>query len=155
MYVVLFFFGPIDCFAGLSSELAQNLFLLYIATVCLSPYFPQTSLQVSDLTNGTTLQEGGDKEPDFILEDRLPDRGDFGGGDFLEDGFGFGDGGMGEFGGVPNVSDIALEEVQKQQEGEGDLVVGLIIHAPVCMCIAMFPGLLTPAFVAAVLTRQC
>lgn len=88
---------------------------------CTSPSHMLThaTLQVSDLTNGTTLQEGGDKERDFVLEDQLPDRGDFGGGDFLEDGFGFGDGGMGEFGGVPNVSDIALEEPSKPQEGEG------------------------------------
>ena len=28
---------------------------------------------------------------DFTLDEQLPDRGDFGGGDFLENGFGFGD----------------------------------------------------------------
>ena len=74
-------------------------------------------LQVSDLTNGTLLQEGHDKRPDFTLEEQLPDRGDFGGGDFLEDGFGFGDGGMGEFGELPNVPDLTVDEAQKKQEG--------------------------------------
>ena len=76
-------------------------------------------LQVSDLTNGTLLQEGHDKRPDFTLEEQLPDRGDFGGGDFLEDGFGFGDGGMGEFGELPNVPDLTVDEAQKKQEEGG------------------------------------
>ena len=75
--------------------------------------------QVSDLTNGTTLQEGHDKRPDFTLDEQLPDRGDFGGGDFLEDGFGFGDGGMGEFGDLPNVPDLTVDEPQKGQEEGG------------------------------------
>lgn len=74
-----------------------------------------------DTRNGTTLQEDKDKSA-FTMEEQLPDRGDFGGGDFLEDGFGFGDGGLeglDNLGGeVPGVSDIVLEGAQ-QGDKEG------------------------------------
>lgn len=48
-------------------------------------------------------------------EEQLPDRDDFGGGDFLEDLGGLG--GLEGLGDVPSVGDITLEEALKEDEG--------------------------------------
>jgi hypothetical protein len=79
------------------------------------------SLQISDLTNGTTLPDDPSKRiNDFTLEERLPDANDFGvdGGFFLEDGFGPGDGGLADFVDMPTVSDITLDQPNKTPERE-------------------------------------
>ena len=85
-----------------------------------------TLLDEKDQTNGmlskidnTTMRSEKDKA-NFTMEDQLPDRGDFGGGDFLEDGFGGGMMDLDNLGGpgeVPNISDIALERDQQGDEG--------------------------------------
>ena len=72
--------------------------------------------QVTGDHSSTLLPEGdggeGRKRGDMMEEEQLPDRNDFGGGDFLED-----FGGLEGLGEVPSVGDIALEEGQK---GEGE-----------------------------------
>lgn len=65
--------------------------------------------------NNTLREERGGT--DLTMEERPPDMGDFGGGDFLADGFGFGDGGLMDLGvEVPNVSDITLGGDQQTVE---------------------------------------
>ena len=58
---------------------------------------------------------------DLAMEEQLPDRNDFGGGDFLED-FG-GLGGLEGLGDVPSVGDITLEEGQREKGAE-DMTTG-------------------------------
>ena len=76
----------------------------------------QTDEGLSRMRDDTTLQDDQNKT-DHAMEDQLPDQADFGGGDFLEDGFGWGDGGLGgldNLGAMPSVSDITLEGGQKE-----------------------------------------
>lgn len=67
----------------------------------------------------TLLPEGSSKRPrgreDMMEEEQLPDRNDFGGGDFLEDLGGLG--GLEGLGEVPSVGDITMEGAPRD-EGE-------------------------------------
>ena len=76
-------------------------------------------VQVTGDRSSTLLYENehgeGEKRGDMMEEEQLPDRNDFGGGDFLED-FG-GLGGLEGLGEVPSVGDITLEGGQRE-EGE-------------------------------------
>ena len=85
----------------------------------------QTNGGFSKIGDNTTLQSD---KANFTMEDQLPDRGDFGGGDFLEDGFGGGMMDLDNLGGpgeVPNISDITLERDQQGvEEGTGFCAMG-------------------------------
>ena len=90
---------------------------VYLCLLCIC-------VQVSDVTNGTTLLDGSKKGPgDFNLEDRRLDAiNDFGGGGDFLDGFGAGDEGMVDLGDLPGVSDINLDEEPPADNGEQALV---------------------------------
>ena len=77
-------------------------------------------LETDSTANGINLpaNERG-RASDFTLETQLPDRGDFAG-EFLEDGFGLGDGGMADLGGMPSMVDITLGEGAVKEGGETD-----------------------------------
>ncbi len=93
----------------------------------------QTDGSISKIRDDTTLRDEGNKA-DFTLEDQLPDHGDFGGGDFLEEGFGgFGDGEMMDMGAMPGISDINLEEDKEEAVANGNKGISSI------MCYLMQP----------------
>ena len=71
-----------------------------------------TLLTDGDGGGGEARKRGGG-ELGMMEEEQLPDRGDFGGGDFLEDLGGLG--GL-ELGEVPSVGDITLDEGHKGKE---------------------------------------
>lgn len=81
----------------------------------------QTNGELTKIGDNTTMRSEKDKA-NFTMEDQLPDRGDFGGEDFLQDGFGGGMMDLDNLGGpgeVPNISDITLERDQQgDKEGE-------------------------------------
>lgn len=64
--------------------------------------------------SSTLLPDGAEKRAE-LEEEQLPDRDDFGGGDFLEDLGGLG--GLEGLGDVPSVGDITLEEALREDEG--------------------------------------
>ncbi len=92
-------------------------------TIAFADEKDRTDGSISKIRDETTLREEPNKS-DFTMEDQLPDRGDFGGGDFLEDGFGgFGDGGMMmDMGPEPGISDINLEEGREEERVEKEAV---------------------------------
>ena len=89
----------------------------------------QTNTSIPKIRDESTMREEVNRS-EFTMEEQLPDRGDFGGGDFLEEGFGgFGDGEMADLGALPGVSDINLDEepTERAPDKEGT-VLGLLGH---------------------------
>lgn len=76
-------------------------------------------LETESTTNGINLPEKSrGRASDFTLENQLPDRGGGFGGEFMEDGFGLGDGGLVDLGGMPSMTDITLGEGAPQHGGK-------------------------------------
>lgn len=82
----------------------------------------RSEMQIGDMADGTLLGDDGKAADAITMEDRPPG---LGGSGLMDEGFGFGDGGMMDFGEMPNVSDLTLDhpvnqttEEEKREEKE-------------------------------------